>query len=255
MSSQSFDEHEEETDKEGKETFDASLEVEAEDLVTLRLKSDKSRSDLEAKRRSLYQKDCKGRSKELASCKECQDVALEVKDIQLNEEIFHIPSPPVQRKLNTRESVKGGSLCNTDLIKTCEDIVVQGYEDDSTKFNLPLPDQELEITNQETNVTEAIKTRRFKSVKSLLERARQKLLVLQNRGSRDSSPSSQSSPATPGRKSDKKSSRNRSFSPIRSLLNSPLLGRRRKNHKKNENMDETATSSQTCSAKPMNFSN
>ena len=209
MSSQSFDEHEEETDKEGKETFDASLEVEAEDQVTLRRKSDKSRSDLEAKRRSLYQKDCKGRSKELASCQECQNVALEVKDIQLNEEIFHIPSPPVQRKLNTSESVKGGSLCNTDLIKTCEDIVVQGCEDDSTKFNLPLPDQELEITNQETNVTEAIKTRRFKSVKSLLERARQKLLVLQNRGSRDSSPSSQSSPATPGRKSDKKSSRNR----------------------------------------------
>ena len=204
MSSQSFDEHEEETDKEGKETFDASLEVEAEDQVTLRLKSDKSRSDMEAKRRSLYQKDCKGRSKELASCKECQDVALEVKDIQLNEEIFHIPSPPVHRKLNTRESVKGDSICNTDLIKTCEDIVVQGCEDDST-----LPDQELEATNQETNVTEAIKTRRFKSVKSLLERARQKLLVLQNRGSRDSSPSSQSSPATPGRKSDKKSSRNR----------------------------------------------
>ena len=207
MSSQSFDENEEETDKEGEETFDASLE--ADDKVTLRLK-DKSRSDLEAKRRSLYQKDCKGRSKELASCKECQDVALEVKDIQLNEEIFHIPSPPVQRKLNTRESVKGDSLCNTDLIKTCQDIVVQGDEEDSPKLNLPMmPDQELEIANQEKSVTEAIKTRRFNSVKSLLEKARQKLLILQNRGSRDSSPSSQSSPGTPGRKTDKKSSGNR----------------------------------------------
>ena len=86
LKSHSFDEHEEE------------LENGADDQdVVLRVRN-KSRSDMEAKRRSLYQKDCKGRSKALNSCQECKDVALEVKDMQLNEEIFHIPSPPVQRK-------------------------------------------------------------------------------------------------------------------------------------------------------------
>ena len=91
LKSQSFDEHEEE------------LENGADDQdVVLRVRN-KSRSDMEAKRRSLYQKDCKGRSKALNSCQECKDVALEVKDIQLNEEIFHIPSPPVQRKADAAE--------------------------------------------------------------------------------------------------------------------------------------------------------
>ena len=98
LKSHSFDEHEEELENGGDD----------QDVV-LRVRN-KSRSDMEAKRRSLYQKDCKGRSKALNSCQECKDVALEVKDIQLNEEIFHIPSPPVQRKADAAAAADAVSI-------------------------------------------------------------------------------------------------------------------------------------------------
>ena len=238
----------------------------------------KTRRELEVKRRSIYGHECKGRS-EARACTKCQTFAIQINDLELNREIFDIPTPPqtlVLKQTKAEDGKKNRHVtieCEEDSdkedgqteeqeIKTEEEIEVIVETENVIVDPLPA----ISITNEETlkvpeNDSNKIgakspKTRRrFDSVKNLLEKARQKLLMTKHFWSHESKrekkgssksdleekeqllniPSStadescqssscidsgnssvtQSSPSTPAQLRKNNCRRNRSFSPVR----------------------------------------
>ena len=175
--------------------------------VVLRQRKTTKKFEVEAKRRSLYQKDCKGREAH-KPCQECENVAEVVKDIELNAEIFHIPSPPVKRKVSIP------SATPQPPTRAVEDMIqIEPISDDNVPTVYPSVPEQKKIDGSEPK-------RRFDAVKTLLEKARKKLFKLTDKSKPQSKTNnieaSHSSPCTPAEvRKNKSKPRHRSFSPIR----------------------------------------
>ena len=110
------------------------------------------------------------------ACNKCQFVAQEVKDMELNREIFDIVDDEAlpEANENNTEEFKMKFENDEELIQVLEDLK------SATKDELKIVEEPDEETVEET-VSEVItkpsvtSKRRFDSVKSLLERVRQKL--------------------------------------------------------------------------------
>ena len=252
-----------------------------EDGASSPLSPIKTRKELEAKRRSIYGHECKGRS-ETRTCSKCQTFANQVNDLELNREIFDIPTPPLTLVLKheieqpTKKKKHVTIDCEEESddedrqteeqeeqLKTEEEIEVIVETDEMFEETIP----EIAITNEDSDTLQvpekepihigakSPKTRRrFDSVKNLLEKARQKLLMTKHFWSHSSNESkrekkasceekeqllnipslnvdqscqgsscidngnrsvTQSSPSTPAQLRKNNCRRNRSFSPVR----------------------------------------
>jgi hypothetical protein len=171
----------------------------------------KTRKELEAKRRSIYGHECKGRS-EAGTCSKCQTFATQVNDLELNREIFDIPTPPqtlvlkhtkIEEKKSKHVTIESEEESDSENKKTHEqvlkieeeiEVIVETEKENTIEERLP----EISITNEDcSKVVEndlsklgakSPKTRRrFDSVKNLLEKARQKLLMTKHFLSHNSS--------------------------------------------------------------------
>ncbi len=198
---------------------------------------------MEVKRRSIYHRDCRGRT-EAQACNKCQVVAHEVKDMELNREIFDIdddagPDP----EANEAEVPEVAASALTQVTVTnAEEEIIQVVEDseevNDTTSSLETKEAESDLSKKSG------KHRRFDTVRGLLEKVRVKLLTTKQHWSRSLSRSrdrhssvikdtkpkellavqaaeaaeattSQSSPNTPAQL--RKEKRHRSFSPVRYL--------------------------------------
>ncbi len=151
---------------------------------------------LEAKRRSIYAQDCRGRT-EAQACNKCQAVAEEVKDIEQNKEFFDIDTPtnePIEDKEEEEEPEEMIEVVN-DGDSGLPKIDVTSAKEIEVKLADPvLPSSRLLVDN--VDLIESIESpkkrpisrdksprskRRFDSVRNLLEKARQKLQRFRSR--------------------------------------------------------------------------
>ena len=160
------------------------------------------RAELEAKRRSVYLKECKGRSGTQKSCTKCIDVAKEVNDLELNNEIFHIPTPTL-KSAKTEDNLEGVLTPNvskqsnkesTENVATSSKIdAPNSYTEKESLIHINVVPEDFDIAPNlrteeeivESNDKEKLiqlkspkHSRKFDTVKTLLEKARQKLLKL-----------------------------------------------------------------------------
>ncbi len=133
-----------------------------------------SRKSIELKRRSAYSGGCKGREGLSGACDDCEDVARKVNDKKLNKEIFDLR--PDEEEVEVEEEEE----------KRPESPFVPPDPLPSIRENIPITDKNsLKICGENTSQP----SRRFDSVRSLLEKARNILLFasLKNRRSRSRS--------------------------------------------------------------------
>lgn len=185
-----------------------SCEEEASSLATPIPSRRKKRAEVEAKRRSVYLKECSGRSNAFTACEKCVDTAYQVHDIELNKEMFHIPT--TSDTLASKDPENESDFCSTadELDKSDENSIesrpieteankskkechsVSKTQEESNDIKVwPLADED-SAENNDYFMTEdnekliqikspkIVHTRKFDAVKNLLEKARQKLLKL-----------------------------------------------------------------------------
>ena len=175
--------------------------------VVIRRRSTK-RAEVEAKRRSVYLNECKGRSHEQQTCENCTDTAYKVNDLELNKEMFHVPaSKSVISKENYEMDFAMG-LTTDELEEDHENLIETlvkskknvGYHQSTHNECIPHVNiieehDEIKVTTEEDSgdTSDYFKSedneklirikipkrdRKFDSVRTLLEKARLKLLKL-----------------------------------------------------------------------------
>ena len=187
-----------------------SCEEDASSVTTPVPSRRKKRAEVEAKRRSVYLKECSGRSDALTACDKCVDTAHKVHDLELNKEMFHVPTSSDSMVLKDHEN--DSDVCSTadELGKSDENLIECQPNDakqisvNSTKEcrpKLPLMEEAndikvVPITEEDSGETidyfktednekliqikspKNVSSRKFDAVKNLLEKARQRLLKL-----------------------------------------------------------------------------
>ena len=166
------------------------------------------RAEVEAKRRSVYLKECKGRSETQHTCTKCIDVAQKVNDLELNKEIFHIPtlilkSPGPEVNLDTElmsdvlDHKSSENLIENVTVSKIDSLIRHQEKESHVHINVVEEDNEIELNKfSEDEIGESndyfksedkekliqLKSpkhsRKFDAVRTLLEKARQKLLKL-----------------------------------------------------------------------------
>lgn len=193
------------------ETKSKSCEEEGQELL------------VETKRRSIYAHDCRGRT-EAQTCNKCQVVAEEVKDMELNREMFDIDepiadeSPPTEDELEEEEDEEAIKLHEDPKKLEAPDLLLQHGGHVSKKLDAMVKKQTLneeevievlvecpaiDVVTEPNNGKQTLlveeqqpisgttrsprSKRRFDAVKSLLEKARHKLTTTRQFWSRSRS--------------------------------------------------------------------
>ena len=163
------------------------------------------RAEVEAKRRSVYLKECKGRTESQKTCLQCSDTAQKVNDLDLNKEMFHVPASNVD-KLGSKEDVEIDNVARNLEISSDVHLIEPVFEEcrpshpifinpsiiDKNVVDAP---NEIKISTEEEsgelsdhcqfedkekliNLKKDKHTRKFDAVRALLEKTRKKLLRL-----------------------------------------------------------------------------
>ena len=164
------------------------------------------RAEAEAKRRSVYLKECKGRTESQKTCLQCSDTAQKVNDLDLNNEMFHVPTVSNVDKLESKEDVEIDTVTHKmetpsdvhliepmlEECKTSHPIFINQSVVDKNVIDAP---NEIKISTEEEsgelsdhcqfedkekliNLKKNKHTRKFDAVRALLEKTRKKLLRL-----------------------------------------------------------------------------
>ena len=213
---------------------------------------------IEIKRKSVYSKDCKGRSEE-KSCLNCETVAREINDADLNKEIFDVPlrkdladeedwDPPEPRVIPPPTSIEEDAINNSKTPEEEDNILIK---DRLCPIRENIPTATALAIQSKSRTESPRPSRKFDSVRNLLEKVRSTLLSSRSSKREGTSSSSkhlsrrshwrkgdpspppppmpstdgekdqsfsQSSPNTPLSKrkaKNKNKARNRSFSPVK----------------------------------------
>lgn len=130
-----------------------------------RRKRNSSQREIELKRKSIYSHNCRGRS-ETKTCENCASVAKEINDMALNSEIFDISNKVIED--NDDEDIEESDICH-DTEPLMREVDIAITNDTTIPVSSIIPEETSRVS------------RRFDSVRNLLEKARSILAMTRSR--------------------------------------------------------------------------
>jgi hypothetical protein len=204
--------------------------------VVVRRRNKRAKKDIELKRRSVYTKDsCRGRS-EAKTCQNCEIIANAVNDAESNREIFDVPAPKA-RDDKEQPNDEAHTDDEKELVLREEEDDVDRVIQDSGSSRILGPIRENIPVQQRPHLAKDPNkgnSRRFDSVRNLLEKARSILQLSKSSKSRQNGGGSgEEQPRSRSRRSIEANKMNmlnveEDFSHTQSSPNTPLVKKKTK---------------------------